>query len=317
MTIVELGKKPDRSEPSPTPSPSTPSSGSAGADVVEVVGFEGRARAVDEALDAVRELDEQGASAAMALKDAVEAFHRDPLVHIVTTLKADPAGKALLFELVDDPGVRAVLGLHGIIRPDPITRGRAALESVRPYLQSHGGDVELVRIEAGAAYVRLQGSCNGCSMSAVTLREGVEEALVSGVDEVDRIEVLDDEPTAAFIPLGSVGRKSNDAGWVPGPAASEVPAGQMVRFDVNTGAREPESFVVTNLDQRFAVFRNECVHQGLTLDGGMMSDGVITCPWHGFTFDGSSGECISAPGAQLKQVPTRVDDGVIWVRVGE
>lgn len=305
MTMIQLGKKP---APAPEPVPAT--------DVPEIVGFEQRAKAVDEALEAVYELDAAPKKAAIALKDSVELFHREALVHMVKTLKNDENGKALLFELVDDPAVRAVLALHGIIRADPMTRAKIALEDVRPYLQSHGGDVDLVKIEDGAAFVRLQGSCNGCSMSAVTLREGVEKALVEGVAEIDRIEVLEDEPTAAFIPLGSIGKKTNeDTGWVSGPGVEEVVEGEMLRFDVDTGMKEPDSFVVTNVDNRFAVFRNACVHQGLTLDGGMLDDGIITCPWHGFKFEASSGECISAPGAQLEQIPTRVEDGKIWVRV--
>ena len=284
--------------------------------VVDDISFEQRAAAVDDALAAVRDLDPEARRVAEQLQASVEAFHRDALVHIVTTLKADEAGKALLFALVDDPGVRAVFGLHGIIRADPMTRAQAALDSVRPYLQSHGGDVELVRIEEGAAFVRLQGSCNGCSMSAVTLRDGVEEALVNGVDEVDRVEVLEDEPTSAFIPLGSVGvKRTAETGWIAGPGVDEVPPGGMHRFDVDTGLREPDSFVVTNIDNRFAVFRNACVHQGMTLDGGMVDDGVIVCPWHGFKFEATTGECISAPGAQLAQMPARVEDGKIWVRV--
>lgn len=305
MTMIQMGTKPKKpAEPALEP------------DAPEIVGFEQRAAAVDDALTAVNELDAAPKKAAIALKDAVEAFHRDALVHMVKTLKDDPNGKALLFELVDDPAVRAVLGLHGIIRADPMTRANVALQDVRPYLQSHGGDVDLVKIEDGAAFVRLQGSCNGCSMSAVTLREGVEEALVKGVDEIDRIEVLEDEPTAAFIPLGSIGKKTAaDTGWVAGPSVEEVVEGEMLRFDVDTGLKEPDSFVVTNVENRFAVFRNACVHQGLTLDGGMLDDGVIICPWHGFKFEASSGECISAPGAQLEQIPTRVEDGKIWVRV--
>jgi Fe-S cluster biogenesis protein NfuA/nitrite reductase/ring-hydroxylating ferredoxin subunit len=220
----------------------------------------------------------------------------------------------LLFELVDDSSVRAVFGLHGIIKADPMTRAKVALEEVRPYLQSHGGDVELVRIADRTAFVRLQGSCNGCSMSAVTLREGVEEALVRGVDEVDRVEVLEDQPTAAFIPVSAVGRKQAvETGWVQGPATEAVELGAMLRFDIESEGTV-ESFVVTNIDNRYAVFRNECVHQGLTLDGGTVTNGIITCPWHGFEFEALSGECISSPGAMLEQVPTRVDNGYLWVR---
>ena len=120
--------------------------------------FEALATAVDAAAGAVAGLDEPARSAATDLRMAIEAFHRPALVHIVRTLRDDPRGKELLFDLVDDPNVRAVLGLHGIIRADPATRARRALDAVRPYLQSHGGDVELVRVEGGTAYVRLHGS---------------------------------------------------------------------------------------------------------------------------------------------------------------
>ena len=111
-------------------------------------------------------------------------------MHIVRALRDDPRGKELLFELVDEPSVRAVFALHGIIKADPLTRANQALDAVRPYLHSHGGDVELVAVEEGAAVVRLQGSCNGCSMSAVTLQTTVEEALVSAVEEIERVMSL-------------------------------------------------------------------------------------------------------------------------------
>lgn len=285
----------------------------------DVSSFEDLAGAVDDTAARVADLDPDARAVALELKEAIEAFHRPALVHIVRTLRDDPRGKELLFELVDDPNVRAIFALHGIIKPDIMTRANIALDGVRPYLQSHGGDVELVRIENGRAAVRLHGSCNGCSMSAVTLREGVEEALVKGVDEIEGIDVLDDEPTTAFIPVSSIRRKASaEAGWVRGPATSDVAPGSMLRFDIDTGAdavSDADSFIVTNIDNKFAVFRNACVHQGMTLDGGMIEAGIIVCPWHGFTFEATTGECISAPGAQLSQIPTRIESGHLWVRV--
>lgn len=278
------------------------------------------ASAVDKAQSGVDELDDEAKEAALELKKALEDFHKPALVQIVRTLKDDPRGKELLFGLVDEPMVRAVLGLHGIIRADPMTRANAALDSVRPYLQSHGGDVELVRIEDRVAYVRMQGSCNGCSMSAVTLRDGVEEALVGGIEEIDSVEALEDEPTAAFIPLDSIGRKPQkktmaELGWVEGPEVSEASSDAMLRFDVTTDAGDTQSFIATIADNRIAVFRNECVHQGLSLDGGMVDDGIIICPWHGFKFEASSGDCVSNPGAQLQQVPTRIENDRILVQI--
>lgn len=270
-------------------------------------GLERAARRVDEALAAVDRLDSDGRAAALELRGAIEAFHKDALVHVVRTLRADPRGKELLFELIDDPGVHAVLALHGIVRPSVMARAEVALAAVRPYLQSHGGDVELVEVVGGVAHVRLLGTCNGCSMSAATLRDGVEEALVGGVEEITAIQVRDDEPTPAFIPLGSVGRK--ESGWVAGPVAEAVPVGGMVRFDVGE-----DSFIITNVGNRLAAFRNECVHQGMSLDGGCIDEGVLVCPWHGFRYDASTGECLSAPGAQLRQVPLRVEGGQVSIR---
>ncbi len=71
--------------------------------------------------------------------------------------------------------------MHGIVRADSLTLAQRALEDVRPYLDSHGGGVELVGVEPPVARVRLSGACSGCSQSATTLREVVERALAAGV----------------------------------------------------------------------------------------------------------------------------------------
>jgi Fe-S cluster biogenesis protein NfuA len=66
------------------------------------------------------------------------------------------------------------------------------LEKVRPYLQIDGGDVELVKIrEDNIVEVRLLGSCNNCPMSQMTLRAGIERALMSEIPELKRIESVD------------------------------------------------------------------------------------------------------------------------------
>lgn len=88
--------------------------------------FEDLARRVDEAARAVANLDEPARRAAHELRAAIEAAHRDALITIVRRLRAEPGGRGVLFELVDDPLVRMLFSLHGIIRPDPVT------EPVRP-----------------------------------------------------------------------------------------------------------------------------------------------------------------------------------------
>lgn len=65
-----------------------------------------------------------------------------------------------------------------------------ALEDVRPFLMQDNGDVEFVRFEpeTGVAVVRFQGACKTCSMSAMTLRAGIERAIRLAIPEVKRVE---------------------------------------------------------------------------------------------------------------------------------
>jgi len=66
-----------------------------------------------------------------------------------------------------------------------------ALEKVRPYLQADGGDVELVRVtDEGIVEVKLTGACVGCPMSQMTLRAGIERALLREVPGIKRVEAV-------------------------------------------------------------------------------------------------------------------------------
>jgi Fe-S cluster biogenesis protein NfuA len=90
--------------------------------------------------------------------------------------------------LAEDDLVAHLLILHGL-HPVPLEqRVHGALEQVRPYLGSHGGDVELLGVEDGVAHVRLEGTCNGCPSSTVTLRNAIEKAIMGAAPELERIE---------------------------------------------------------------------------------------------------------------------------------
>ena len=125
----------------------------------------------------------------------------EELLRLVTELYG--AGLARVVELARDADPRSVdrlgadelvaslLLVHGL---HPITvedRVEAALESVRPFLAHHDGDVELLGIDtdAGAVLLRLLGSCDGCPSSAVTLQMAVERAIVDAAPEIVRIDV--------------------------------------------------------------------------------------------------------------------------------
>jgi len=62
------------------------------------------------------------------------------------------------------------------------------LDQIRPHLQADGGDVELVDIQDGVVTVRLTGACNGCPMSQMTLKNGVERILKENIPEIKSVE---------------------------------------------------------------------------------------------------------------------------------
>jgi Fe-S cluster biogenesis protein NfuA len=67
-----------------------------------------------------------------------------------------------------------------------------ALEKVRPYLQSDGGDISLVEItDDNTVKVKLQGACHGCPHSLQTLKAGVEQVLLKEVPEISKVESVD------------------------------------------------------------------------------------------------------------------------------
>jgi Fe-S cluster biogenesis protein NfuA len=68
-----------------------------------------------------------------------------------------------------------------------------ALEKMRPYLQADNGDVELIGIsEDGIVKVRLTGACKSCPLSVMTLRAGIERALMREVPGIRRVEAVSD-----------------------------------------------------------------------------------------------------------------------------
>lgn len=67
----------------------------------------------------------------------------------------------------------------------------AAIELLRPYLHSDGGDMELVEITSdNVVRVKLIGACKTCNMSAMTLKAGLEEALKSSLPEIQKVEAV-------------------------------------------------------------------------------------------------------------------------------
>lgn len=62
------------------------------------------------------------------------------------------------------------------------------LNKLRPFIQSDGGDVELVDVDDGVVKVRLLGACGTCPASTITLKAGIERALVAEVEGIKEVE---------------------------------------------------------------------------------------------------------------------------------
>lgn len=267
------------------------------------------AQRVDRAVAEIQSLEPDVRDKALTLKSAIEEFHTAGLTHIVKTLKSDPHGKQLLFEMVDEPTVYALFAMHGLVRVDLKTQVSRVIDMVRPYMQSHGGDVSLVDVRGKTAFVSLSGNCHGCSMSSVTLRNTVEESLREHVPEIEHVEVVPDAPsglTQIAVPTDGL-----EQGWVDGPLVAELETSKPYAFESGE-----HNVLIIQSKKGLRAYRNACAHQGLPLEGGLLDpeSGTITCPWHGLQYDSESGECFSAPQCQLEPFPLRIENSRVKVR---
>lgn len=138
----------------------------------------------------------------------------DRILGILTD--AGDAGLPIRDELLDDGIVASLLLIHGLY-PVPLQeRVVQALDSVRPFLASHGGNVELLSVEDGIARLQLQGSCNGCPSSAATLEHALREAIDAAAPDLLGLEVegavgledVQDDKPGLSLPMVQVGGPS-------------------------------------------------------------------------------------------------------------
>jgi Fe-S cluster biogenesis protein NfuA len=75
---------------------------------------------------------------------------------------------------------------------DTIERIERTLDTLRPYIASHRGQVEVIDFDEGEGrlLLRLGGSCHGCSASSITLKQGIEQRLRELVPEVKSVEAV-------------------------------------------------------------------------------------------------------------------------------
>jgi Fe-S cluster biogenesis protein NfuA len=131
--------------------------------------------------------DEVPRTAVQTYRRAVDAFHGEALRRLVRALKTDPAALAAMKQAAGNEVVYAVLRYHELLKPSLNERVETALETIRPALAAHGGDVRLVKVAPPAIEVELTGSCDGCASSALTFQAGIRKAVQDACPEISEV----------------------------------------------------------------------------------------------------------------------------------
>ena len=229
--------------------------------------------------------------------------------------------KGLAERLAADDLVASLLLVHGLHPHDVHRRVSDALDRVRPYLGSHGGDVDLLDVtEDGVVRLAFTGSCKSCPSSAVTLELAVEDAVRAAAPEISSIEAVTAEPatTSKMIPAESLlahvhSNGSNGHGstaWHPVPELAELEPGEVAGFLV----AETTLLACRADDQTFA-YRDHCPVCDDTLAGAELLDTQLRCPRCRTDFDivhAGAGVNVAA-GAHLDPLPLLTRDGVLSV----
>jgi len=179
---------------------------------------------VDDLLDALRAGKGDPSAIADELVRLLVGLYGDGLSRIVAVLTENgQAGAAIMTALTDDPLVESLLLLHDLHPLDVDARVQRALDQVRPYLGSHAGGVEYQGVTDGVARLRLEGSCNGCPSSTVTVQLAIEGAVMNAAPEVTEVVVegMTKPPEPALLQIGrrpeSASAGSARDGWVTLP----------------------------------------------------------------------------------------------------
>lgn len=259
--------------------------------------------------------DEQKRSTVSALKRAIDDLNKEAFTRLIRIVKSNPAALDSLREAVSDEVVYSVMRHHELIKASLDERIEEALDSVRPFLKSHGGDVELVNVEApNQVTIRLVGACDGCPASGLTLAEGVEKAIKGFCPEITKIhkaksgasaKPIDGVPVHFVSPFA----RSDDAGWVHATELDTIP-----EADIKVMELAGQSILLSRRGTRVTCFQNACAHLGMPLDTGIVYDGILECPHHAFKYALDSGECLTAPEVQLQAHGVRVVGNRVEVR---
>ena len=174
-------------------------------DTLDAREFQARLKRLDALLQGVERLANPSLRAqTLEIVQAILDLHGAGLERILGHLvEAGEAGAAALDACARDEVAGGLLLLHGLHPLRVEERVHLALEQVRPYLHSHGGNVEFLGIGGdGVARLRLVGSCHGCPSSAMTMKQTIEEAILGRAPDVAAVEVEGETSSPMTTPDG-------------------------------------------------------------------------------------------------------------------
>jgi len=268
--------------------------------------------------------DPNARSKAAEMAQVLLELYGEGLARMMEVVARGDEGERTFKVFAEDELISHLLLLHGLHPLDVETRVVQALEEVRPYLQSHGGNVELLGIEGGVARVRLQGSCDGCPSSTVTLKLAIEEAVLKAAPDLEGIEAEGvteppPKPATTFVAGPTLRRKEkkppkeDGASWTVVGGLPQLSGGGMLLKEISG---EPVLFV--KLEDDFYAYRHLCPGCGESLEGGSLKGAELGCPGCERRYDvRRAGSCLDDPQLHLEPIPLLVDEVAVEERQGQ
>ena len=265
---------------------------------------------VGQGLERIEQIpDDRTRDEVFALLDGIDTVHRYALGRLMERL-TEIGGAKLVARASDDPLVQTLLEMYDLTGADERERVEYALQGVYPYIESHGGHLELLGVEAGSVRVRLSGSCGDCPGSSGTLSRVVEAALREGYPGF-RSLVAEQLPPALPTPAQPAHRALRRPRWVTVGRVGDFAPGEL-RAVWPEGA----SLLLARLGDEFYAYQNGCPPGSpLTLHTGHLEGTTLVCPWHGCRYDIRTGKRLDGEG-KLEILPVAVRDGEIKIAVG-
>lgn len=301
---------------------------------LESLGEQDRLRVTGERIDAL--LDASGSGGVVARERAEELvrltadLYGAGIERILDILyDAGRLDDDVLAALAGDDLVASLLIVHGLHPYDVSLRVEQALDSVRPYLGSHGGDVELLEVTgAGTVRLRLLGSCDGCPSSSMTLKLAVEGAIEAAAPEITSIEVedaADEARSEGLIPVSSLRSRLDGAGtdeaiaWEPVREIAALASGAVMTVEVGS-----TSVLFCRIGADLFGYLDRCARCEASMRGASLSrrlgaavgEAVLRCPTCLAHFDARrAGRCLDDESLHLTPVPLLTDQGISSVAI--